>query len=716
MKKYWLFAAAAVALMAGCSKKEMQPGASIDDTTVEAVRFNISAPSLVVTKTRGAGPVDAWTGNESLNILGFVKNIEADEYDVPGNILINNVAVNSPSAPKSGLLELKHPASSPYSGESFYYSSSKAYDFYGYYTDGAAGVNDLDMTDGVSLAIKIDGTQDVMAAKANPADDIKGNSKIPAANLKDVYSAWAARRGVHPTLVFEHLLSRFNFYVVAGSESAKTVKVKSISLASKTEAVMSIAPEIGLTNYGATKEDLVLAKVDPAGVTPYSEVGNTTFTYDQVNIVEEGYGKIGNSIMILPGQDTLNIKAEITKEGLLQEIEALDVDLMSSMIVDKNGQNVKTGFEAGKQYDIILTIYGPESVQITAVLSDWEEGGTGVIDPDDAYEVEPEDISVTLVDANRTTLTFEVVAPNDIQGVYAGLTETKNGVPAEWKEVVLTKSQSGRVTFYVDQNKDYYCHIKYAKGANIYTHPTVVPVHASNVQILGSSLVVGKDSYLDVPVEYRNVAWYEIKEDTLPWLVTWFMPMKEYMYTVYYTPLGSAVEVKILENRDNNTLADHLVITSADVAANTLNPEVTAILPGVWRVEFKQTNDSTDPRNAVFVVKDPAFSIEKAYAVTDKTSFNTLPVYYRLGHEWSDLLLDPATESALPWLAIEFPATKVFDVKLKKGEFTWTNLHTSETEYRLLTLSADELGITEDEMRGTWTVTINNYTTTIVVE
>ena len=91
-------------------------------------------------------------------------------------------------------------------------------------------------------------------------------------------------------------------------------------------------------------------------------------------------------------------------------------------------------------------------------------------------------------------------------------------------------------------------------------------------------------------------------------------------------------------------------------------------------------------------------------------------MHYRLGHEWSDLLLDPATESALPWLAIEFPATKVFDVKLKKGEFTWTNLHTSETEYRLLTLSADELGITEDEMRGTWTVTINNYTTTIVVE
>ena len=78
MKKYLFFAAAAVALMVGCSKKEMQPAnGSIDDTTVEAVKLGISAPSLVVTRTKGAGPVDQWDGSQNLRVLGFVKNIQS---------------------------------------------------------------------------------------------------------------------------------------------------------------------------------------------------------------------------------------------------------------------------------------------------------------------------------------------------------------------------------------------------------------------------------------------------------------------------------------------------------------------------------------------------------------------------------------------------------------------------------------------------------------
>ena len=46
------------------------------------------------------------------------------------------------------------------------------------------------------------------------------------------YSAYAARRGVQPNLVFEHQLARFTFEIIPGSASADNIQVEALSLQS----------------------------------------------------------------------------------------------------------------------------------------------------------------------------------------------------------------------------------------------------------------------------------------------------------------------------------------------------------------------------------------------------------------------------------------------------------------------------------------------------
>ena len=110
-----------------------------------------------------------------------------------------------------------------------YYPLSGNFDFYGYHLDDAldgttAATYDADdrpfkkTADLWTVPFIIDGSQDLMSTKAAlTAGDI---TKLGSATYKDFYSAKAARKKVQPVLSFNHLLSRFVFFVKAGRESA----------------------------------------------------------------------------------------------------------------------------------------------------------------------------------------------------------------------------------------------------------------------------------------------------------------------------------------------------------------------------------------------------------------------------------------------------------------------------------------------------------------
>lgn len=399
MKKYFLLAVAAVAVMASCSKKEMpQPVGSIDDSAPAKVQFNLDAPSLVVTKTKGAGAVDAWN-KQPLYILGYENNV-SDYGLATVTPLIPNVPVDAPAAGVSGALELyQQTGENVQQLEPYYYASSAVYDFYGYYVDDAVGVRDTDENPDLSYGkeitwdLTIDGTQDIMAAKANPVVDA---AKAPNGNVKvsQTYSAYAARRDVHPTLKFNHLLTRFNFYVVAGSESGETTYVTGIEVESKTKARLTVAPDVNfvatddtksklaLKQAGVVEEKLVLVPLEKKFPYVYkNEDDESEYDYEYETLKETGNGRIGASVMVIPGEASHNIYINTELQGSNLILPAQNLTLNASAIIGKDGKKLDK-FEAGCQYDVILKIYGPEKVEITAVLTPWEEGGYAVIDPD----------------------------------------------------------------------------------------------------------------------------------------------------------------------------------------------------------------------------------------------------------------------------------------------------------------------------------------------
>ena len=400
MKRYFLLAAAAIGMMAACSKTEVQPASKIDDSTLEAVKFNrVNAPKFDVL-TRGAGAVEAWN-SQALYILGYQRN--PGDYTKDGITLIPNVKVDAPMiGTSSNLLTVEQntaPAGSPEYLEPYYYGDSEVYDFFGYYVDDAKGEREDDnvtpklakTSAGISWELTIDGTQDIMAAKADPIEDVIGKG----VSAKEAYSAYAARRDVQPTLNFNHLLARFNFYVVAGQESGKTTYVTGIRMNSKTLATLNLAPEISLTSTETLPTDTTkfltlmqepttagdpLEKLVPKF--PYSNA-DYSYTYEEVVTNNSATSKIGESIMAIAGEEMHKVIIHTKYDGSKLKRNPVIVELDAKKIVGKDGKTAGiTAFEAGYQYDIILTIYGPEKVEITAVLSDWKDGGHQLIDPD----------------------------------------------------------------------------------------------------------------------------------------------------------------------------------------------------------------------------------------------------------------------------------------------------------------------------------------------
>lgn len=104
-----------------------------------------------------------------------------------------------------------------------YYPPQGNFDFFGYHGDDAvATTSTITKTDALwTVPFTIDGTQDLMSTKAELTTNQNTTmTGAPAAHQQDYYSAYAARKGVHPTLTFKHLLTRLQFSVKAGNAAA----------------------------------------------------------------------------------------------------------------------------------------------------------------------------------------------------------------------------------------------------------------------------------------------------------------------------------------------------------------------------------------------------------------------------------------------------------------------------------------------------------------
>ena len=382
MKKLLILAVTVIIAAVSCQKNS-QRAEVIDDTIPAPVLFKSNLAASIVSKSAGA--LEQWSGNETLYIYGIERvNGKIDLSKAP---FINNVDASSPSNVQAGSIEVYRDKSTL---EYYYYESSTYYDFFGYYIDDAkngVSLSDnapepvIDVNAGtISLPVQITGKEDIMLAKADPAEDVSGKN----VDASKAYGAFAARRGVVPNLVFNHQLARFNFKIKAGNASTATnITVSEMTVASRDKATLVIASnddaiQPGLTDFsGVDPVPFPLQLRKAGGLSPLTLSDNVK---PQYNAAADYEGEpFGEPVLVIPGDSTYDIKLSLSQADYSFN-NPFDVNLKIDFANLQGGEdNVAV---AGHQYDVTLIVYGLEKVDVNVTLAEWKSSGSFIINPD----------------------------------------------------------------------------------------------------------------------------------------------------------------------------------------------------------------------------------------------------------------------------------------------------------------------------------------------
>lgn len=385
MKKMFFFAAAASVAFASCTKDVEAPVNNVANDEA-AIVFQLGNP-LSVNVTRGQGAVggteaegNAWNG-ETLHVYMFERDEENDlptmnlaknqsRLDYEGNPMsyFENAEVTAPIGLASDVADYGTPQ---------YFPSKGDFDFYAYHGNDAVVEIPTNVNgNAYTVPVTIDGTQDLMVAKAALNDDdeqiIDDHDLANPDKTFDrtrIYSAYAARRGVNPRLTFKHLLSRFVFQAVAAEPDAAGVDGIQIT------AIEVEAPSTGVMTVAALDANALGVVFDQDNVVPMSLKSRTvnadgSFTMnnalDIVYLTEADYTRLGESLLLPAGATEYTAKIHYLQYKDGQPI----TDTYIAPIVLENNKP----FEAGYQYKVNITVYGFKEIVLTADLEAWKEG------------------------------------------------------------------------------------------------------------------------------------------------------------------------------------------------------------------------------------------------------------------------------------------------------------------------------------------------------
>lgn len=419
MNKTWILATMALTFAASCSRDKgidnQSDNNKIDDTTIEEIVLGAGQSVSVTPKSRGIGAVgdtataNSWNG-ETVYVYGINTKATGDaQFAINGQTATAPVRTGDPDPTPvaSGALTWTE------ADVHYYYNGNDVYDFYGAHVDDAVTEPETNMligtgtvlaTTGFAVDVTLDGSQDLMVAATNKANDITAASNPEVSSPKDdakLYSAWSARRDVTPNLVFTHLLSRLNFQAKCGSNPIP-------GTAPDAKDMIKITKIEVLDVSNAGKLQIIPAKSTPQGFTPDIEAPKDTFVVfkestgplvkleemDPVQIITDKYVAVGADLLVYP-EEKYNIviytEQDMNKNDKIEENERGKISW--ELKLKENPEGTPVPFKAGDMYDINITVYGLKNIQVNATLTAWGDGEDIEIDPDDMPEIpttEPE--------------------------------------------------------------------------------------------------------------------------------------------------------------------------------------------------------------------------------------------------------------------------------------------------------------------------------------
>ena len=377
----------AVALLTACSSNdELSSLVNGGGTSNSGVPISIGT-SVTSTKTRGAGTVggiadnaNVWSGQK---VYVYMVNkgtsiLAADSTDKKP--IYENAALTTPSNSVTG-------EAARTDGTICYYPAKGIFDFWGYYIDNAATgptVND-NKNDSIFVPFKIDGSQDLMTAKATPSKE--DSSKT---NADSCYSAHAARRNVQPNLTFKHQLTRLTFSISANSAKEADpntgVNVDSIKVLTKRSGKLVIIP----TNKKMTEGYIVYDDNQNLDSVTLKDRTSKNMTDNLTKLASTkpdptGSKTLGEALLVAPA-DSMTFVI-FCSQNVQTSTSSTDLSLKSfaysaKVAGPKDNSGTSLPFEKGKTYNVNIKIYGLEQIKINTTLEAWKDGGSISIDED----------------------------------------------------------------------------------------------------------------------------------------------------------------------------------------------------------------------------------------------------------------------------------------------------------------------------------------------
>jgi hypothetical protein len=418
MRKFLFLSLTAAATLSSCSSGESE--APDLDADVK-IQIGVSNAALEI-ETRGTGTVgdtasaNEWKG-QNFNVYMLCKNVSGNDSmaiaKFSGVDIYNNVQFTAPNGGATGVATPADPTT-----PTKYYPSTRNFNFYAYRLDdaGTAEPSFDANNDSLSVPFSIDGSQDIMVAKAYLTYDANGakqadllkigsNTAQKKANGTRYYSAFSARHGVQPIFTFRHLLTRLNFQILpcnaTATDPTNGLVIDQIKVVStKKSGVLTIAGKDDNTTgtlrqkitWGAAgKFDYflqqrqaadanknmnleTLASLDLQNAPYYS----TTPAADgrQTEVKANAALNIGEALLLAPEASyELHVigHANLKDKGV-QNFDFKDVIKLS-----------KGSFAAGSAYTVVVSVYGYEKMEVTAKLTAWKLGGTINLQPQESY-------------------------------------------------------------------------------------------------------------------------------------------------------------------------------------------------------------------------------------------------------------------------------------------------------------------------------------------
>lgn len=365
--------------MVSCNKASSEGVPGVEGTPI---LLGSNVQFVNVTKAGSAyGPLDEWDAHEV-----FVYGIEHGSagLNVQTGRYIDRISALAPAKEEGseeknlkGPIQLYNPkAADP---EPFYYEGNKKYEFFATYVDDALLGDPAYSESSIVIPIKIDGTQDVMLATTNHAEDLANAREGSDVDETDLYSAYSARRDVHPNLVFQHQLSRFVFRIKTGFEDtdprAGKIRIVGLSVNSHDEADMTVVgSEQGITEKGETTE-IFLRRGSPGNLVILDK--------DNAINVTEKLDTLGE-MMLFPGKEEYPVTLYLQQDGYsAQEVFKVSLNISFQTSSSEPQPEAETVAKAGTKYIVTMVIWGLQNVQSTVTMTEWEGGRSFYLDPDD---------------------------------------------------------------------------------------------------------------------------------------------------------------------------------------------------------------------------------------------------------------------------------------------------------------------------------------------